>query len=56
MLWLFDRFKEKSTIATLAVVAAGLLARSSSPENQEIIMNTVVTVLTAIGVITPERK
>lgn len=56
MLWLTDRLKEKSTLATLITLAAGLLARASSPSNQDIIMNSLVTVLTAIGIMTPEKK
>lgn len=56
MFWLTERFKEKSTWAVLITLAVGLLGRSSSPENQQLIMNSTIAVLSAIGVLTPEEK
>ena len=55
-MFLLDRLKEKSTIGVILTLVSGAFGFNLLPNEQNIIVGAVVSVLSAIGIFTKERK
>ena len=56
MNYLLARLAEKSTIGVLLTLILGAVGVNVAPQDQNIIVTAVVSVLSAIGIFTKERK
>jgi hypothetical protein len=54
--FLFARLKEKSTIVTILTLIAGVAGVNLSPENKDLIVTAVVSVVSAIAAFWGEDK
>lgn len=54
--YLKDRFREASTWSVLSSILAGSLGCYVNPEHSNEIVTGLVSVLSLIGIITPEKK
>lgn len=55
MKYLAPRLRERSTIAVLLTLLAGAVGWGLAPEQVDAIAAAVVVILTAVGVLTPEK-
>lgn len=54
--YLIERLTEKSTLVTIVSIFVGALGYKMVPESQNVITGALVSVLSAVGILTKERK